>query len=187
MKQRNSLLAVICTAILFGFTSCGNSQKQTAENDHADHQAMDHSDHDAHQSAKLTKEQTQLVLASYLEVKDALVQTDGEAASTAAKGLLDNLGDHKSERLDKIRFDAEHINETKDAGHQRDHFNTLSDNIYELIKASSANENTIYRQYCPMAFDNKGAYWLSSEEQIRNPYFGDRMLSCGSVREVISK
>ncbi|MGB3467118.1 MAG: DUF3347 domain-containing protein [Cyclobacteriaceae bacterium] len=186
MNRRKSILAVVFATILFGFTSCGSSQKQTTEYDHADHQAMDHAGDDTQQSTKLTKEQTQLVLASYLKIKDALVQTDGESASTAAKGLLDNLGDGQSELLDKIRFDAEHINETKDAGHQRDHFNTLSDNIYELIKTSSANENTIYRQYCPMAFDNKGAYWLSAEEQIRNPYFGDRMLSCGSVKEKLN-
>ncbi|MBR09426.1 MAG: hypothetical protein CMP48_17285 [Rickettsiales bacterium] len=185
MKQKKSILTVALVAILFGFNSCGNSQKQTAENDHSDHQAMDHSDHTSDQSMMLTKEQTQQVLASYLEIKEALVQTDGTLASSAANGLLNNLGEHKGELLDKIRFDTEHINETKDAGHQRDHFNTLSDNIYELIKASSANENTIYRQYCPMAFDNKGAFWLSAEKEIRNPYFGDRMLKCGSVKEEI--
>ena len=182
MIQRKSIVATVVTVIIFTFSSCGNSQKQAAENDHADHKSMDHS---SDQSVMLTKEQTQQVLASYLTIKEALVQTDGESASTAAKGLLDNLGGGKSELLDKIRFDSEHINETKDASHQRDHFNTLSDNIYELIKSSSANENTMYRQYCPMAFDNKGAYWLSAEKEIRNPYFGDRMLTCGSVKEEI--
>jgi len=44
----------------------------------------------------------------------------------------------------------------------------------------------VYKQYCPMAFDGKGAFWLSSSEEIRNPYYGDKMLKCGRVEETIS-
>ena len=123
------------------------------------------------------------MLNSYLEIKDALVKTDGEAASKAARKLVEALGEHQDELAQKIRFDAEHISETKDAGHQREHFNTLSDNIYALVKATGANDSKLYRQYCPMAMDNKGAYWLSAEKQVNNPYFGDKMLHCGSVKE----
>jgi Cu(I)/Ag(I) efflux system membrane fusion protein len=36
-----------------------------------------------------------------------------------------------------------------------------------------------------MAFNDKGAYWLSDKEAIRNPYFGDKMLTCGSVEETL--
>jgi Cu(I)/Ag(I) efflux system membrane fusion protein len=34
-----------------------------------------------------------------------------------------------------------------------------------------------------MAFNNKGAYWLSNEREIKNPYFGSEMLECGSVED----
>ncbi len=175
MRRKKSILTIAIVLGLFAFTSCGNAQKQATEHDHANHDQM--------QSDQLMKDQAQKILTSYLTIKNALVETDGQTASAAAKTLLEAIGNSQEELIKKIRFDAEHINETKDAGHQRDHFNTLSDNIYELIKATSANEGAIYRQFCPMAFDNKGAYWLSADEEIRNPYFGDRMLRCGSVKE----
>ena len=56
----------------------------------------------------------------------------------------------------------------------------LSDEIEELV-SSSITSGTIYKQYCPMALNNTGGYWLSSEEKILNPYFGDKMLKCGKI------
>ena len=56
--------------------------------------------------------------------------------------------------------------------------------MYEVVKANN-NETPLYKQYCPMAFNNQGAYWLAAEEEVNNPYFGDLMLHCGSVEEVI--
>jgi len=81
-------------------------------------------------------------------------------------------------------FDTEHIEETKDAGHQRDHFTSLSKNMYALIKVSK-QETTIYYQNCPMYNDGKGANWLSKESTIKNPYYGSQMLSCGKTVETI--
>lgn len=168
MKKIKSTL-VMAIAMLFAtvFVACSNAQENTT----------------SEVKTNISKEQASKMLNSYLKVKDALVKTDGEAASTAAKKLVEDLGDNQDELAKKIRFDAEHISETKDAGHQRDHFNTLSDNIYALVKATGANDGKLYRQYCPMAMDNKGAYWLSAEKQVNNPYFGDKMLHCGSVKE----
>ncbi len=39
-------------------------------------------------------------------------------------------------------------------------------------------ETSIYRFHCPMAFNNKGAYWLQDNEDTKNPYFGSSMLIC---------
>ncbi len=133
----------------------------------------------------INQESVNKVLNYYLEIKEALVQTNGEDASNSAKKLVRILGDKKGELAKKIRLDAEHISETNDVGHQRDHFNSLSENIYTLIKATRANEGKLYWQFCPMAMDNKGAYWLSDEKQVKNPYFGDKMLHCGRVKEEI--
>ena len=83
-----------------------------------------------------------------------------------------------------LAFDAEHIAETKDVGHQRDHFTSLSDNIYKLIKVSK-QETSVYYQHCPMFNDGKGANWLSKENAIKNPYYGSSMLSCGKTTETI--
>ena len=87
--------------------------------------------------------------------------------------------------LKNIKEDAEHIADTKDAKHQRDHFDTLSKNFYDLIKVSK-QETPIYLQHCPMANNGKGANWLSKESTVKNPYYGSQMLTCGSVQETIS-
>ncbi len=136
------------------------------------------------------------VFDNYFAVKDALVKTDGKMASAKATDLLTALNAVKMESLDMnthtvwmkvtkdLAFDAEHISETKDASHQRDHFMTLSKNMYELMKASKL-EQPVYYQFCPMANKGKGANWLSKESAIKNPYYGSMMLSCGKTQETI--
>lgn len=123
-------------------------------------------------------------IEGYLKIKDALVNTNGEEAKRTAKEVQQNISSAEGEGMDIIREDIEQIAGTESVEHQREHFKQLSRNIYALAKASDANKK-LYRQYCPMAFDNTGAFWLSSSEEIRNPYFGDRMLKCGKVEESI--
>ncbi len=170
-KMKSTLVMALAISLATTLTSCGNAQ--------------DDANSETRVQTNISKEQATKMLNSYLEIKDALVKTDGEAASNAAEKLVEALGENQDELAQKIRFDAEHIFESKDAGQQRDHFNTLSDNIYALVKATGANDSKLYRQYCPMAMDNKGAYWLSTEKQVNNPYFGDKMLHCGNVKEEI--
>lgn len=143
-----------------------------------------------------TENQLKAVFDNYFAVKDALVKTDGNTASAKAKELLSAINAVKMETLKmdehmewmkvvaNLKEDAEHISDTKDAGHQRDHFATLSKSIYELIKVSKQDTPT-YFQHCPMANDGKGADWLSKENTIKNPYFGSMMLSCGKTIETI--
>ncbi|MBD3660738.1 MAG: DUF3347 domain-containing protein, partial [Arenibacter algicola] len=73
---------------------------------------------------------------------------------------------------------------TKDVGEQRVYFKSLSKNMFEVIK-DSKSETPVYYQFCPMADGGKGANWLSLEEDIRNPYYGSQMLSCGKTIETI--
>ncbi len=136
------------------------------------------------------------VVSSYFGIKDALVKTDGKAASTKAREMIAALNAVKMDKLSEtehtawmavmkdLAFDAGHIEETTEASHQRDHFNALSKNIYTLIKATK-NEAPVYYQKCPMANNGKGANWLSMENAIKNPYYGSQMLSCGSTIETI--
>lgn len=140
--------------------------------------------------------QLQPVFDSYFELKDALVKTDGNSASAKAAALTTAINAVKMDKLDMevhmvwmkvlndIKEDAEHIADTKDIKHQRDHFNTLSKNIYSLIKVSKSDTPTYY-QFCPMANDGKGANWLSKENAIKNPYYGSQMLTCGKTVETI--
>jgi copper chaperone CopZ len=164
--------------------------------------AEDHSGHNHNGTVQTTtvpkQEASQLkaVFEAYFAIKDVLVKTDGNAASAKAKDLQTAIAAVKMETLStnehtiwmKVQkdlvFDAEHINETKDASHQRDHFMSLSKNMYELIKVTK-QDAPVYYQFCPMANNGKGANWLSMENAVKNPYYGSQMLTCGKVVETI--
>jgi hypothetical protein len=129
------------------------------------------------------------ILPNYLKLKDALVSGDATAAATASGQLLKVITtidmksmpekEHKTFMAlqDKLAFDARHISESKDINHQREHFTSLSGNMVLLAKSAHLSEQPVYEDYCPM----KKAYWLSSGPEIKNPYFGSSMLTCGKV------
>ena len=136
------------------------------------------------------------VFDKYFAVKDALVSTNGKSAAEKAKELTVAIKNVNMEKLTAEQHtvwmavqkdlveDGEHISETGDAKHQRDHFVTLSTAIYKLQKVSKT-ETPVYYQFCPMANDGKGANWLSKEKPIKNPYYGSQMMSCGKTVETI--
>ena len=167
--MKSTLIIASAIVLSISLTSCGNSQ--------------DSSKLETTEQNTIDKKSQNVLLENYLKIKNALVQTDGSTASKAASELVASIGANPDELFQKIRFDAQHIADTENPDHQRDHFNTLSDNIYQWVKDTETNEQKLYRQYCPMAFDNRGAYWLSAEKEINNPYFGNKMLRCGRVKE----
>ncbi len=136
------------------------------------------------------------VLSAYIQLKDALVKNDGTSSSTASNTLLSAIQEVNMSELNTdthaqwmkvvndLKEDAEHISETKDITHQRDHFMSLSKNLYAVLKVAKY-ETPIYYQFCPMANKGKGANWLSLENKIKNPYYGNQMLTCGKVVETI--
>ncbi len=75
------------------------------------------------------------------------------------------------------------LESAKDLEEMREHFRALSASMLEITELFGLEKDVLYKSYCPMAFDNEGAYWLSEVEDIRNPYFGDAMLTCGEVTE----
>ena len=80
---------------------------------------------------------------------------------------------------------ASKIAASSDLKEQRKVFSTLSNEMATLVKGGKLSMGMLYLEYCPMANGNTGAFWLSNEKQIKNPYFGDMMLTCGSVKETI--
>jgi len=125
-------------------------------------------------------------LQAYYEVKDALVSSNAGVAGTRATALINAIKANEKTNAskvlrDKIIFDAEHIAESKDIEHQRDHFTSLSTDFYALVKTVKLSDEPVYYAYCPM----KKSYWLSEVEAIKNPYFGNKMLTCGKVAEVL--
>ncbi|CAH0173795.1 hypothetical protein SRABI27_01084 [Pedobacter sp. Bi27] len=125
-------------------------------------------------------------LQAYYEVKDALISSNANVAGTKATVLINAIKANEKTNTskvlrDKILFDAEHIAESKDIEHQRDHFTSLSTDFYALVKAVKLSDKPVYYAYCPM----KKSYWLSESEAIKNPYYGSKMLTCGKVAEVL--
>ena len=145
------------------------------------------------------KRQLQKVYDSYIKIKDALVETDKEKTKKEANAfnlklnqvdmsLLKNDRAHKEwmtleKVLELTSLKMETLETIKE---QRDQFRVLSNHLILVIELFGIEE-TAYKQYCPMANSDKGAYWLSKEEKILNPYFGDEMLKCGEVKQVINR
>lgn len=126
-----------------------------------------------------TKTQS-LPIEAYLAVKDALVETDATKARAAANSFLESTENNQ------LRTPLKTIaNSASDVNTQRAAFEILSEKMYELEKASQG-KIVLYKQYCPMAFNNQGAFWLAAEKEVNNPYFGDVMLHCGSVQETLN-
>lgn len=122
------------------------------------------------------------VVDGYLKLKDALVASNAEEAKEYAIAMMEVVD---AVAMPDIQQSIKEIAATTDLEEQRKSFESFSVNLYRSLKASEKVEQTLYKQYCPMAFDDQGAFWLSAQEDIRNPYFGDRMLKCGTVEEEI--
>ncbi|WP_018622757.1 DUF3347 domain-containing protein [Spirosoma luteum] len=124
-------------------------------------------------------------LTAYYGVKDALVATDAAKAKTEATTLASALAKVDAEKLsttDKkalttAKTNAMAISKTTDVDMQRKQFDDLSTSMITLVKATKPAKT--YVQYCPMV----DASWLSNTKEVRNPYYGDKMLKCGSVKE----
>jgi Cu(I)/Ag(I) efflux system membrane fusion protein len=134
----------------------------------------------------------------YFELKNALVKTDYNATKNIAgrvfqslkaldMSLLDEKAHHDwMEKENQLRKSIEAILKARDIEEQRKHFEPLSDALIESAELFGLTIDMVYVQFCPMAFDDKGAYWLSDSDKIYNPYFGDEMLQCGEVTKKIS-
>jgi len=140
------------------------------------------------------------VLNAYYNLKDAFVKSDTVAVNAAGaqlKTLLDSLKLDEVQQKDTVAFSSisgrpgdasaeiAGMLAEKDLEKKRESFEMISSAFYDLIRAVRPGGVTAYYQYCPMAFNDKGAYWLSNADSIRNPYFGKKMLTCGEVKETL--
>jgi len=202
MKNTVKLSTLLFAAIAFIAFSCNQtknseeSSQETSEESTIDHKdagqmnndQMNDEDHAASTGdfSSIDDQQAATVLDAYLELKNALVKSSAEAAQEAAEQIKSTLTNHaESQELEGMLEDANHILDTDEIEHMREHFDLMSQNVYAMVKLKNTGK-TVYKEFCPMAFDNKGAFWLSSEKEIKNPYFGDKMLTCGKVQETIA-
>ncbi len=137
------------------------------------------------------------IISNYLALKDALVADNSRKAAGYGKRLLvaftkfDITKQSKAQQkeltdiIEDAGEHAGHISKNSgNVGHQREHFETLSADLKDLIAITGSDRN-LYQIYCPMYNNPKGATWLSSSETIKNPYLGNKMVNCGNVRQEI--
>lgn len=133
------------------------------------------------------------ILPAYYGIKDALVNSDASAAAGKATEFAKSIKAIDMKALsnsdmtlfmslqDKLAEDATQIASSKDLKHQRDHFAIFSTNLFTLAKGLKLSSQPVYYDYCSM----KKAYWLSGDATIKNPYFGNAMLTCGKTTETL--
>ena len=133
------------------------------------------------------------LLNSYYGIKNALVAGDAPTAAAKSGEFVKVLNGIDMKAIpdsdynvflrlrDKLNSDVQTIASSNKIEAQRTAFSSFSNEMYSLVKAVKMNVSTVYQQYCPM----KKMYWLSSETAIKNPYYGNMMLTCGKVTDTI--
>lgn len=202
----NGTFTVDAAAQLQGKKSMMNKQGGKTMTGHEGHLGMDNntskkeSDHtNMNERLKVSEkfqEQLKEIYNDYINLKDALVKEDSKGSSQNATSLLSNLSktdmkllkdeahNHWMSLIDEIKSSTTSIAGSQDIKTQRNHFKHLSSHLIKAVQIFGVNEK-VYVEFCPMADNNNGAYWLSKEEKVINPYFGDAMLTCGEVKQVI--
>ena len=123
---------------------------------------------------------TTTLLNNYMNVKNALVSADEKGVSKAISILYESIKDESNFAEKEVLLKAtEKMSKANGIEKQRAVFNDVSTTIWKVVKKADKVEQPVYYQYCPM----KKAYWLSKEKEIKNPYYGSSMLTCGNVSE----
>ena len=117
--------------------------------------------------------------------------SDVNGASQSATAALTKLSSLQgqsdiSSSIETLVYGFQRISKAVSIELQREAFIALSEQLIDWASQGKSAEETLYVQFCPMANNNLGAKWISTEAEIRNPYYGDAMLTCGSVAELLS-
>jgi len=200
MKTTTQLFALAIAASLL-LNNCSGKKEQAMESH--DHTAMEATTADStagstpFQVDAVFQQQLASLFTSYIALKDAFVATDAAKVKTEVASTQKALSDVDMKLvsgaahsdwmtyLGSMEGALKEMEASSDIEAQRKAFSSLSDNLYKTIKAYGLGGTTAYYEFCPMAFNNEGAFWLSESDKIRNPYFGDKMMTCGSVKETL--
>lgn len=194
---------ILCIAIVATtFAACNNSNNKSGESQTA---AKDtdqvKTEIDNPETAAVANSTNSVsikeIVTAYLKLKNELTNDNTNDAATAGASLETTFKSFDKTALtaaqkktfedveDDAREHAEHIGKNGgNIAHQREHFEMLSKDMYDLVKAFGSGQ-VLYKDFCPMYNDNKGAFWISETKEIKNPYLGKAMPTCGSVKEEI--
>ncbi|WP_245896391.1 DUF3347 domain-containing protein [Flavobacterium sediminis] len=171
-----------------------------------DHSEMNHEEGHDHGNSESTEREitqnnskntaTSAILDAYFEIKNGLVADSKEKTANGGNSLLTAISKFDMSKLsgethkeymeiaESAKEHAEHIVKSP-IDHQREHFEALSIDITDIV-ALLGTDKVVYQDFCPMANNNKGASWLSEVKEIKNPYFGSKMLKCGTIKKQIN-
>jgi len=123
---------------------------------------------------------TATLLNNYLAVKNALVSGDAKAATQAISTFEQGIkAEGNFAQKDALMKATENMAKANGIDKQRAAFNDVSASVWKVVKGADKVAQPVYYQYCPM----KKAYWVSKDKDIKNPYYGSSMLTCGKTVE----
>jgi len=169
---------ILGIAIVTALMACNQSEKKTVET--KDSNQVDSS---IKTSVVIKDEKKSEIFDQYEDLKNALVNSDSAEAQRFSTKLEKSLATY--EGCESTASIARKISETTNIIFQRKEFTALSMDLIAFIKSGEIEKGTIYVQHCPMANKGDGGDWLSTEKDIKNPYYGKEMLTCGRVVEEI--
>jgi hypothetical protein len=188
MKTKKNLFALLLPFALILFSGCGETEQEQALQEERQQQLQ-------MQMVETTPEfnsQMTAILERYFDLKDALVESDSEQAKEHAETFKDETESADARDLNEetqalwVSFSEVMVNSSDelvmqdDVDNQRYHFEYISEAMIDMVDTFRPAGYEVYHQSCPMVRDGS-ADWLSREEEIRNPYHGDRMMNCGEV------
>lgn len=189
--MKHLFIGLLASSVL-ALTACnGTSEKKSESDVHTSHETAVSNESNAASDQGTFSE----LFSHYQHLTFALSSDDDKEAANAAKGMLEALPKINTEGFSaeqKSTFDdiaadiqehSEHIGDNiGNIAHQREHLVVLSKDFYDIAK-EFGTEKPMYKIFCSMYDDNNGAYWLSDSKEVKNPYYGEDMLTCGEVQE----
>ena len=187
--MKTQILTAFALMAMLTFAACGNAgeKERTEKTDSTDHTGHDHAKAapaaGATTVAQVKDDMLNAVYQQYAALSKALVESDMAKAKIAATAI--ETGAREMKDAGAVGKSAAKIAGASDIETQRTAFSDLSNQLISLVKKAGMGSGELYVDFCPMALNDKGAYWISGIMEIRNPYFGDKMLNCGELKETI--
>ncbi len=188
--MRRMLKLTLTLGVVVLLAACGNGQ--SGNNESVDnHEGHNHGAEEQSSaqvtppaSVSLKNDKLNTVYQHYIHLTTALTKEDATEAKLASAAI--EAGVKGIEGGASIANAAARNTSAQDLATQRREYSSLSNDFISLVKKTGLSGGELYVDYCPMALNDEGAYWVSNVKEIKNPYFGDKMLTCGEVKETIN-
>jgi len=171
-------LPILAIALL---AACGNTSQPAEDSTHTHMEETPAAA--AAAPVQLKDPKAQAVYQHYVHLTTALINSDSNEAKIAGAAI--EAGAKELPQAAAIAQSAQQVAQAPTLEAQRAQYMALSNNIITLIKNTGLNSGELYVDFCPMANNGKGAQWIAASKEIKNPYYGDEMMTCGEVKDTI--